>query len=106
MSSSLLPIVGSTFLLVSSNLTHANCAPGLSEQIVTAERIIDSLRPEKSGQVRVFAVDGSEYTAGEAQWMKGKLRSMLRACAQGDEVLAASTLQSVTDLLRSHHSVL
>jgi two-component system KDP operon response regulator KdpE len=78
-------------------------SPGLTEQLVSAERIVDSLRPDKAGQMRVFAVDGSEFTAGEALWMKGQMRSALRACAQGDEASAASTLRGITDLLNAHH---
>jgi hypothetical protein len=54
----------------------------------------------------VFASDGSEFTAGQALWMKGQLRSVLQACVQGDEVSAASSLQGVTDLLRTHHRAL
>ncbi len=96
-------IVVSTYLLASSAPAHAACTPALTEQLVSAERIVDSLRPDKAGQMRVFASDGSEYTAGEALWMKGQLRSALRACAQGDEALAASTLRGVTDLMNAHH---
>ena len=104
MSSTLFSILGSTYLLASSSLTHAGCSPALTEQIVSAERIVDSLRPDKAGQMRVFATDGSEYTAGEAQWMKGQLRSVLQSCAQGDETSAASALRGVTDLLKAHHA--
>jgi|ERR1019366_9115637 hypothetical protein len=93
----------STCLLASSSMTHASCNSALTEQIASAERIVDSLRPDKAGQMRVFASDGSEFTAGEALWMKGQLRSVLRACAQGDEASAGSTLRGVTDLLNAHH---
>jgi hypothetical protein len=103
MSITLPSAVISTCLLASSTLTQASCSPALTEQIVSAERIVDSLRPDKAGQMRVFASDGSEYTAGEALWMKGQLQSVLRACARGDEASAASTLRGVTDLLNAHH---
>jgi hypothetical protein len=96
-------VVASTYLLASSAVTHAGCTPGLTEQLVSAERIVDSLRPDKAGQMRVFAVDGSEFTAAEALWMKGQMRIVLRACAQGDEASAASTLRGITDLLNAHH---
>jgi hypothetical protein len=99
----LLSAVVSTYLLTSSTLTHAGCSSVSAEQLVSAERIVDSLRPDKAGQMRVFASDGSEYTAGEALWMKGQLRSVLRACAQGEEASAASTLRGITDLLNAHH---
>ena len=103
MSITFLSAVLSTCLLASSTQTHASCSNSLSQQLVSAERIVDSLRPDKAGQMRVFASDGSEYTAGQALWMKGQLRSVLRACAQGDEASAASTLRGVTDLLNAHH---
>jgi hypothetical protein len=102
-STTFLSVVVSTYLLASSPLAHAACSPALTEQLVSAERIVDSLRPDKAGQMRVFASDGSEYTAGEALWMKGQLRGVLRACGQGDEAFAASTLRGVTDLLDAHH---
>jgi hypothetical protein len=56
--------------------------------------------------MRVSASDGSEFTAGQALWMKGQLRSVLQACVQGDEVSAASSLHGVTDLLNAHHRAL
>jgi hypothetical protein len=104
--STLFSILGSTYLIVSSTMTQAGCSPALTEQIVSAERIVDSLRPDKAGQMRVFATDGSQYSAGEAVWMKGQLRSVLRSCNQGDENTASSTLRGVTDLLKAHHSSL
>jgi len=53
--------------------------------------------------MRVYASDGSEFTAGHALWMNGQLRSVLQACVQDDEVSAASSLHGVTDLLRTRH---
>jgi hypothetical protein len=105
MSTPIFSFVASAYLLASSAVTHAGCNPALTEQLVGAERIVDSLRPDKAGQMRVFAVDGSEFTAAEALWMKGQMRSVRRACAQGDETSAASTLRGVTDLLNTHRRV-
>jgi hypothetical protein len=102
MTTTIKSVVASTFLLAST-LAHANCSPAFTEQFASAARIVDSLRPDKPGQIRVSASDGSEYTAGQALWMKGQLRSVLQACKQGDETAAASTLHGVTDLLKSHH---
>lgn len=102
MKTTLVSAVASTCLLAST-LTYANCSTALTEKFAGAERIIDSLRPDKPGQTRVFASDGSEFTAGQALWMKGQLRSVQQACIQGDEVSAASSLHGVTDLLRTHH---
>jgi hypothetical protein len=102
MTTTLKSVVASTFLLAST-LAHANCTPAFTEEFASAARIVDSLRPDKPGQIRVSASDGSEYTAGQARWMKGQLQSVLQACKQGDETAAASTLHGVTDLLKSHH---
>jgi hypothetical protein len=89
--------------LMASTLAHATCSPSFSEQLARTERVVDSMKPDKPGQVRVSAFDGSEYTAGETLWMKGQLRSVLEACARGDEASATSTLYGVTELLYSHH---
>jgi hypothetical protein len=102
MARTFLVVLASTYILASPSLSQASCAPKLTEQVVGAERVVDSLRPDKPAQVRVFASDGSEYTAGEALWMKGQMRSVLRACSQGDESSAASTLDGVIELLKAH----
>jgi len=67
--------------------------------------LVDSLRPEKAGQMRVFAADGSEYNAGQVQWMKGQLRKFDRLCARGapgDAAEAEKVLAGVEELLKSH----
>jgi hypothetical protein len=102
MNAAIYSVVASTSLLAST-LAHANCSPTFTKELAGAERIVDSLRPDKPGQMRVLASDGSDYTAGEALWMKGQLRAVLQACARGDESSAAVTLRGVTDLLNSHH---
>jgi hypothetical protein len=106
MKTALFSVVASTCLLAASTLAHASCSTTLTEQFAGTNRIVDSLRPDKPGQMRVFASDGSEFTAGQALWMKGQLRSVQQACVQGDEVSAASSLHGVTDLLRAHHRAL
>jgi len=102
----LLSVVASAYFLASPTLTYANCSTTFTEKLAGAGRIVDSLRPDKPGQMRVFASDGSEFTAGQALWMKGQLRSVLQACVQGDETSAASSLHGVTDLLSTHHRAL
>jgi hypothetical protein len=89
--------------LLASSLACANCSPAFTEQFTSTQQVVDSLRPDKPGQARVSASDGSEYTAGEASWMRGQLHSASQACAQGDESSAASLLRGVTRLLSSHH---
>ena len=69
--------------------------------------IVGSLRPEKAGQARVFAYDGSEYTGGQAIWMQGQLRKFERLCASSsaaDKAEAARILTEVEALLKSRHS--
>jgi hypothetical protein len=70
---------------------------------VRAERIVDSLRVEKPGAMRFFAVDGSEYSAAEGLWMKGQLRYAVRACARGDQAAATPHLEGVAEVLKAHH---
>ncbi len=103
MSTSFMSLAACVCLVASTSTVHAKCGPALSEQIVSAERIIDSLRPDKVGQMRVFASDGSEYPAGEALWMKGQMKVILEACAKGDETSAAAHLQEVTTLMKNRH---
>ncbi len=68
--------------------------------------LVDSLRPEKAGQMRVFAADGSEFNAGQVQWMKAQLRKFERLCDSGkpdDQAQAEKALAGVQELLKSHH---
>ena len=101
-SAAVLYVTGSTVMLGSAPAALADCSPSLTEQIAGVERIVESLRPDKAGQMRVFAVDGSEFTSGQAQWMKGRLRGILRDCTKGDEKSAAAQLRGVQELLTAH----
>jgi hypothetical protein len=56
-------IFASSHLLLAINLAHASCSHLLRGQINSAQHAVDSLRPDKPGQTRVTAFDGSEYTA-------------------------------------------
>jgi hypothetical protein len=64
--------------------------------------LVDSLRPDKPGQVRVFAADGSEFTAGQVRWMHAQLSLVNAAHARGDQVQAAQLLAGIHDLLEAH----
>ena len=89
--------------LVSSGVfASEGCDSAFTRSFHDCVRIVDSLRPEKAGQMRVFAADGSEFNAGQAQWMKGRLHAVEIACAHGDQVEAARLLAEVQDLLESH----
>ena len=81
---------------------QSGCAGPLMREFHECERIVDSLRPEKPGQVRVYASDGSEFTAGQSQWMRGQLNEVGRACARGDSAAAARLLAGVRQLLDAH----
>ncbi len=91
-------------LLATSGVVHAGCSPMLSAQVASAAHIVDSLRPDKPGQARVTAADGSEYSAAQSLWMKGQLRLVKRACEQGDAEAATAALWPITDLLAAHRA--
>ena len=57
--------IASVGLLACSNLVIADYGPPANKQITSTEAIVDALRPDKPGQARVSASDGSEYTAGQ-----------------------------------------
>jgi len=75
------------------------CEPTLSAPLQDAERIVHSLRVDKPGQARVFAADGSEYTATAVRWMNAELAIANRACTRGDDATAALHLDAVQNLL-------
>jgi hypothetical protein len=96
-----LPVV--VACLVSSGVfASEGCDDAFTRTFHDCVRIVDSLRPEKAGQMRVFASDGSEFNAGQAQWMKGRLHAVEIACARGDQAEAAKLLAEVQELLKSH----
>jgi hypothetical protein len=80
----------------------AGCDARLTSQLEECQRIVGSLRPDKAGQMRVFASDGSEFTAGQAQWMKQQLRLVSQSCADGDAQQASHLLAQVQQLLKEH----
>jgi hypothetical protein len=83
------------------------CDVSMMQQYRECAHVVGSLRPEKAGQARVFAYDGSEYTGGQAVWMQGQLRKFERLCASGsaaDKAEAVRVLADVEALLKTHHS--
>lgn len=88
---------------VSLSYAAEGCDASFTEQYHDCVRIVDSLRPDKGGQARVFAVDGSEFTAGQARWLQGQLHKVAAACVRNDEAQAAQLLAEVQELLKSHH---
>ena len=98
-------IGAAAILAVSIGHAAGTCDAGLMRQYRDCARIVDSLRPEKAGQARVFALDGSEFTAGQALWMRAQLRKFEALCASGsdaDQAQATHVLSEVKELLRSH----
>ena len=99
-------VLGSTMLLLGAMAQAQAPCDSASRQYKDCVRLVDSLRLDKGGQARVFAADGSEFTAGQALWMRGQLRRVARLCSTGrpsDQEEAARILAGVRDLLQSHH---
>ena len=97
-------LVAVALLLAATAQAETLC--GMStQQYKDCVRLVDSLRPDKGGQARVFATDGSEFTAAQALWMQGQLRRVTHLCATGraeDQAEAARIIEEVSGLLRSH----
>ena len=94
------------YLAASAAYADGGCDERTMTQYRDCVRLVDSLRPDKFGQARVFASDGSEFTAGQSLWMKGQLRKVARLCAHGtqaEQAEAVAVLADVQGLLQSHH---
>jgi hypothetical protein len=105
MNSKFLVLSGIALMVGSTAYAGGNvgCDDKLTNALNECQRIVGSLRADKASQMRVFGSDGSEFTAGQAQWMKGQLRLVVKACADGDAVDAARRLSDVQELLHEHH---
>jgi hypothetical protein len=93
------------YLVATAASAGSPCDASSDQDYRECVRLVDSLRVDKSGQARVFAANGSEFTAGQALWMKGQLRRVARLCASanpGDREQAERVLAEVKDLLKSH----
>ena len=84
--------------------TGQACDSEFASQYRESARIVDSLRVDKPGLMRVFAVDGSEFTAGQALWLKGQLRLADDAYVRGNQAEAARHLAAVRGLLDVHRT--
>lgn len=82
---------------------HASegCDAAFVAQYHDSLRLVDSLRPDKGGQMRVTAADGSEFTAGQVRWMQGQLRLVDEACVRNDPAAASRALSAVRELLKA-----
>jgi hypothetical protein len=88
--------------LVPAAQAATGCDVTLTGQYKQYAKIVEQLRADKPGQMRVFAADGSEFTAGQARWMQGQLRDVEQACASGDQATAQRRLNAVGRLLKAH----
>ncbi len=92
------------FLAAGAVYASVPCDALSSQQYRDCVRLVDSLHPDKPGQTRVLAADGSEFTAGQVQWMRGQLRKVARLCASavpGDQAEAERLLTEVRELVVS-----
>jgi len=97
-------LVGAASLILTSAYAFGSeCDDKLATSLHECQRIVGSLRPDKAGQMRVFASDGSEFTAGQAQWMSGQLKLIAKACDHGNADEASRRLAEVQQLISEHH---
>jgi len=80
-----------------------SCGPPLTNAYEQARAVIGSLRADKPGQMRVLADDGSVYTSGQAQWLRGQLHDVLIACERGQFEAAKRGLSGIHSALDAKH---
>lgn len=98
------PVALAAFLAVATAANAAgSCRPALMHSYDQAQAIVSSLHPDKPGQMRVEAANGSVFTSGETQWLRGQLRGVILACEEGREEAAETSLNGIRNVLRSHH---
>jgi hypothetical protein len=105
MSSRVVIHAAAALFLASTAVAEGACDAASLQQYHDCLQIVGALRPDKAGQQRVFARDGSEFTAGQAIWMQQQLRKVERLCAQSTPAAqadAARILADVQQLLKSH----
>lgn len=95
-------VVAVNGLASSSLYASERCDRSFLQQYHDAARVVDSLRPDKGGQMRVYATDGSEFTAGQVRWMRGQLRLVDEACLRSDQAAAIRVLNGVQQLVQTH----
>lgn len=87
-----------------ANLAHgASTAPDADARLRACRSFVEGLHADKPGQARVYAADGSEFTAGQAQWMRAQLRLANQAQAAGHSDEAARVVAQVQQLIDEHH---
>jgi hypothetical protein len=95
--------IGTLMAASAYGATNAACDDNFTASLQECQRIVGSLHPDKATQMRVFAADGSEFTAGQAMWLKGQVRLITEACASGQAAEASHRLVEVQKVLSEHH---
>ncbi len=90
-------------LLVGTANARADCDPTLGSSLRDAERFVATMRADKPGQARVFASDGTEYSAGLVRWMAAQLRAADKDCLNAKPAEALKRLSAVQDTLTPSH---
>jgi hypothetical protein len=80
----------------------SHCDPTTAASIHQMQFLVDSIRIDKPGAARVYTADHSEFTAGQALWMKGQMLEIERACATGDQADATRRLAAIQALVTTH----
>ena len=97
-----LAVIAASTLISTVALASTGCSKDFNNRFQQSRQFVETLRPEKPGQMRVFAVDGSEFTASQVQWLRGRMRLIDAACVRGDEGRAEQLLSGTRDLLQAH----
>ena len=95
--------IGTMIATSAFGAANAACDENFAASLQECQRIVGSLHPDKATQMRVFATDGSEFTAGEAVWLKGQVRLITEACAKGQAADASRRLVEIQKVLSEHH---
>jgi hypothetical protein len=66
------------------------------------QSIVYALHADKPSQLRVRALDGSEYTGGQVLRLKAQLRVAEAAMASGNSLQATNELQQIAVTLKEH----
>jgi hypothetical protein len=77
------------------------CDVSTITRLTALQHLADSVRVDKPGLARVYAEDGTEFTASQAWWIKGQLRAAEAACARGDSADAAHRLDTVGQFMHA-----
>jgi len=92
--------------LAISNMASAEpktqCDQATVESLSTTRHLVQSLRADKPGQMRVFSADGLEFTASEASWLKSQVTLIERECQEGRAAEATQRLSEVRQLIAQH----